>query len=305
MPANSHVPPCPPFPSMSVFGVGPVPGLGARSAGGSRWEPMGGGGGGLPSLAEAGPWGTAVWLGFGSNPAIQGGSGGSQESREAWNRRGSSRREAETGRGCEEAGETDGKRGEEPRRRLQAAGGGGALWCPCLPPMGLMAKPAPHFSFQEGHGCSLKVKEVGWRSGGHGSGEEKGETAGELSYLWTCGRGKEKKKQLWSFGSAVKYLSCPWCPFCGHTPTAKPHKGSSDLVTCLTIIPSLNNRYTYIESQYKAQLCIPVCSRADGVLQGGVKSGSVGSSPQPACCLPSQPWPNSVTLRKALHGGKS
>lgn len=154
----------------------------------------GGRGGGLPSLAEAGPWGTAVWLGFGRNPAIQGSSGVSQESREAWNRRGRSRRQAEIGRGCEEAGETDGKTGEEPRRRLQPAGGGGALWCPCLPPMGLMAKPAPHFSFQEGHGCSLKVKEVGWRSGGHGSGEEKGETAGELSYLWTCGRGKEKKK---------------------------------------------------------------------------------------------------------------
>lgn len=81
----------------------------------------------LPSLAEAGHWGPAMWLGFGSKPTIQRGCGGSQESREAWNRRGSSGREAETGRGCEEMGETDGKTGEEPRRRLQPAGGGGAL----------------------------------------------------------------------------------------------------------------------------------------------------------------------------------
>lgn len=69
-------------------------------------------------------------------PSIQGGCGGSQESRETWNRRGSSRREAEMGRGSEEAGETDGKTEEVPRRRLQPAGGGGTLRCPCLPASG-------------------------------------------------------------------------------------------------------------------------------------------------------------------------
>lgn len=63
--------------SVTLFVVGPVPGLGAGSAGGSQWG-LGEGeagrrAGSLPSLAEAGHWGPAVWLGFGSKPAILGG----------------------------------------------------------------------------------------------------------------------------------------------------------------------------------------------------------------------------------------
>lgn len=159
------LPTLPAFPSVNLLGVGPVSGLGA---GGSPW---GMGVGSLSSLAEAGHWGPTVWLGFGSKPAVQGGCGGSQESREARNRRRSSRREAETGRGCEEAGETDGKAGEELRRRLQPAGGGGALWCSCLP-VGLLDKPAPPLStsgtswlLPEGQGRGLEVRRT-WQWGG-------------------------------------------------------------------------------------------------------------------------------------------
>lgn len=66
-------------------------------------------------------------------------------------------------------------------------------------------------------------------------GRKKGRTLEELSYLRTCGKGREKKKQLWSFGSAVKkvYLLPGAKDF---MPTHLPQEGLSDVVTCPSLV---------------------------------------------------------------------
>lgn len=187
--------------------------------------------GSLPSLAEAGHWGPAMWLGFGSKPTIQRGCGGSQESREAWNRRGSSGREAETGRGCEEMGETDGKTGEEPRRRLQPAGGGGALWCPCLPAHGADDQPCSLLSISgrsrllpEGLGRGLEL----WRTWqlAVGGGERRGSWRAFLPLdLWER-KGEKAALVIW-FCSEILVLSpvpILWPPNPAPPPQPSPAK---------------------------------------------------------------------------------
>lgn len=143
--------------------------------------------------------GPCMWLGFGSKPAIQGGCRGSQESREAWNRWRSSRREdglLGQGGDVRKGGRQMGK---QERSRAKAAAGSGWM-STVVPACGTDARACcPLFIWgkswllPEGLGRGLKVWRT-WRWRG------KGEIAGELSYLWTCGRGRGKKS---SFGHLV------------------------------------------------------------------------------------------------------
>lgn len=129
---------------------------------------------------------------------------GSQESREAWNRRGSSRREDELLR---QGGDV--RKGEGQMGKLGRSGGEGLrrqgmdLHCDTLRPA---AEASPDIWGMSGLHLGDVWATARWSRKEADSREGKGkrEMAGELSYLWACGRGRRKKQnKTKSFGYLV------------------------------------------------------------------------------------------------------
>lgn len=135
---------------------------------------------------------------------------GSQESREAWNRRGSSRRENELLRQGGDVRKEEGQMGKLGRSGEGCRQQGLDLYCDALPlptppqPVGL--RP-PYSTFG---GCPWP-----WPPDclGRGltAGREKGDGWETFLPVGLWERKEKKNKELWLFGSAVRILSSSWC----------------------------------------------------------------------------------------------
>lgn len=128
---------------------------------------------------------------------------GSQESREAWNRRGSSRREDELLR---QGGDV--RKGEGQMGKLGRRGGEGCrqqgMDLHCDAPRPGAEASLPYIWGMSGLHLGDVQATVRWSRKGTDSREGKGkrEMTGEISYLWACGR-RRRKKQTKSFGYLV------------------------------------------------------------------------------------------------------
>ena len=169
---------------------------------------------------------------------------GSQESREAWNRRGSSRREDELLRQGGDVRKEEGQMGKLGRSGEGCRQQEMDLYCDAPP----LHTPPPPLGLRPSHstfgGCPWPPDCLGR---GLTAGREKGDGWGTFLPVGLWER-KEKKKQralvIWFCSeNPVIFLVLIVCP----PSTALHQQGSSDLTSCLTIIPSfIHSLNTYV-----------------------------------------------------------
>ena len=195
-PGNFHLPPC--LPLRCLFCGGGIPGLGVGSvSGGGLAEGKQGGG-----QTEAGHGSLQCGWDLGaSQPSER--AVGSQESREAWNRRGSSRREDELLRQGGDVRKEEGQMGKLGRSR-EGCRQGLDLYCdaPSLPTPSPVGLRPPYSTFG---GCLWLPPDCLGR--GLTAEREKGDGWGSFLPVGLWKRKDKKNKELWLFGSAVRILS--------------------------------------------------------------------------------------------------